>query len=202
MGLRFFLSVFLLPALCTAAVIPNCRMGDIFPGDPSGDIVLGIGGSKGAYQPPVTDCEYFDIWAIVTGTDQPGYLLLRTLYYHSENISSPTRIQGTGGSLMEEYFFNVAPQFLYVPYEAGIPVNLYGYVRGMAGAYDALRQPGSFYADMTIFIRVTSQMVDNPIYDNPMYIPGATWAEVPEPVSVALVVAGLALMVVCRGRRW
>lgn len=167
---------------------------------------LSASASKISGVPPVLASASFDYLALVTGTDQPGFLLIYPNFSNTPRIDIPSRFQSSNGSLQGTLYDELNhPLYLYVPYSPGIPVHLYASVSGIAGAFDIVNpeplyvKQGSFSVSFAPVIRVAAQGTANPFTEDPQYISGASIALVPEPSAAIL--AALGLFTIAIGRR-
>lgn len=167
------------------------------------DYVLQVAGSKETGVPSVQAAAEFDDWLMVNGGGASGFLLVRFNWDRTLMIVSPSRIQGFAADFLGDYFsgWDPPPAYVYVPFTAGVPVHVYGALHGFAGATDRFDTRGEFDSTLSVYLRVTSQMVADPIYGDPMYILGASLTAIPEPRVWMLVVTGLAAVRLGRGRR-
>jgi hypothetical protein len=182
---------------------------DSTPYDPSGDYVLRVYGSKEHDVPRIESAARFDDWLLVTGTEQSGYLLVMIDWGWpelSQTMATPYRVQGLyrdfmGNLIPGDYAIAEQQRFNYVPFTAGVPAHIYGGLYGYAGARDIFRQNGDYESTMTVYIRITSEMVADPTFSNQVYIPGASYVTIPEPACWWLMCSGLLVITRFRGRR-
>jgi hypothetical protein len=155
---------------------------------------LAVSGSKEADLPPVSSRASFDYDLLVTGTDQSGFLLIYPRFSHSMTVIAPSRIQFTNAQIgtLDLSSLIPGPEYLYIPYTAGVPVHLHAEVSGGAGLMDKTDTPGEYWASLDPVIRVTAQGTIDPSSGDPQYIDGASVVIVPEPSSGALVFTTLA----------
>src|SRR6266536_3172178 len=78
----------------SASAFANVSEGPFFTFD------VQVFGTKVTGLPPVTATASFDQLVLVTGTDQPGFLLLFPTSGFTFSIASPSRIQWSRGSVM------------------------------------------------------------------------------------------------------
>lgn len=172
-------------------------------GDPAAYYGLQVSGSKDTGVPSVQAVAKFDDLLMVNGGGASGFLLVRFDWQRTLTIVSPSRIQGVDGNFLGDYFYagDPPPLYVYVPFTAGVPVHVFGTLHGFAGSNDRFDTRGEFDSTLTVYFRVTSQMVADPMNENPMYVAGASVTAIPEPRVWMLVVTGLAAVRLCRGRR-
>lgn len=177
--------------------------GAIFtPNNPAGDYALEVSGGKEAGAPSVSAVAGFDDWLMVNGAGASGYLRVSLSWAPPLTIVAPSRIQGGSVTFMGNNLASPFPTpYFYFPFTAGVPVHIYGTLHGFAGTMDRLDTPGEFYSTLTVYLRVTSEIVADPIFENPMYVPGASVTAIPEPRVWMMVVIGLAVVRLGRGRR-
>jgi hypothetical protein len=226
MRFKFALLTLLLSPVCEAGVIATvgfagetCNSSQTMEGESTADVSftcpgatadahanlfrLDVSGSKANDLPPVQAAASFDYSVLVTGTDQPGFLLIHTFYSHSMDAETPSRFQFTVARIDGiDLGHSSHPLYLYMPYTPGVAVALSGSLVGGAGASDIFRQDGDFFASIDPQIRITAQGVLDPFCFpcDLMFIPGASFEIVPEPTPVCLVIIGLMAMVLLRLR--
>ena len=172
--------------------------GVLLPSSTDPDLLLSASGSKLALIPSVYSMVTFDYDLLVVGTDQSGFLLFRFVYDHTPNIASPNRFQSSGVTFNGNSYGPEQLFYAYLPFEPGVPTHIHGTLSPHAGAIDIFRQRGEVDASLSVRIDVTSQMVGNPLNENPMIIQGASFVALPEPGRGIFVGFGLLLIALFR----
>ena len=124
---------------------------------------------------------------------QPGYLYLRAGFALSPEIVNPTRIQSSTPILMGYDLSVEHPGPFFLPYQPGVPVHIFGSLRGGAGASDVLA-PGDFDSSMQIYMKAIATNVLDASGLEAGPIRGSELLLVPEPSLFPLVLAAVALL--------